>query len=81
MNTTTKILFDALVSTAKMLGKIYSAPDPFVLVQESLSEIDMILQDASEALAMIKPEDHGGNTWVYDSGDPACVGDSCRLSK
>ena len=81
MNTTTKILVDVLVSTAKMLDKIYSAPDPFVLVQESLSEIDMILQEASEALAMIKPEDHGGNTWVYDGGDPVCDGESCRLSK
>jgi hypothetical protein len=64
-----------------MLDNIYSAPDPFSLIQKSLEEIKMILQEASESLAMIKHEDHGGNTWVWDNGDPACAGDSCRVSK
>jgi hypothetical protein len=81
VNITIKILNDAMVTMAKTLEEIYCSPDPFTLIQEIPHQIDMVLQEASGALEMVKPEDHVGNTWTYDNGEPVCEGDSCRLNK
>lgn len=80
MNTQTKLLNDALASTARMLDEVFSAEDVLTFIDINADEIEMALIEASEALASIKPEDSGGNTWAYDSGDP-CEDDNCRFER
>lgn len=79
MTTQVKLLNDALVATAKMLDTIYSDDDPILWISDNGEEIEITLQEASEILALVKPEDNGGNTWDYDNGEPKCEGGNCRL--
>jgi hypothetical protein len=79
VNTKIKLMNDAPVETAKMLDQVFCSDDPFVFIEENTAEIDMALNEASEILATIPPEDHGGNTWSYDNGSEKCEGDKCHL--
>jgi len=76
MNIQLKLCNDILVATARALDEVLTAAC-LEGVTLDVSNYEMILMEASELLATIKPEDRGGNTWKYEG--EICEGDECKL--
>ncbi len=77
MNTQIKLFNDTLVATARALDEVFTSAYFEGEISMDESSVKMVLLEASELLATVKPEDNGGNTWKYEG--ETCEGDECKL--